>query len=148
MASPKMHAALTDLNRGAGRVMMEPQNDALTPEQQDTANLLERVLGRAIADRYVDFCRLASGAFDLRVSRHVAAHALRELDSMLRDALAVPMEVKALESLIDPELLVRAKAALEGLGIEVAAAEKAEALIGLGAKRPQGYPIRKRGRLF
>lgn len=39
--------------------MMEPQNDALTPEQQDTANLLERVLGRAIADRYVDFCRLA-----------------------------------------------------------------------------------------
>ena len=109
--------------------MMEPQNDALTPEQQDTANLLERVLGRAIADRYVDFCRLASGALDLRVSRPVAAHALRELDSMLRDALAVPMEVKAVESLIDPELLVRAKAALEGLGIESAAAERAAAAL-------------------
>ena len=109
--------------------MTEPQNDELTHEQQDTANLLERVLGRAIADRYVDFCRLASGAFDLRVSRPVAAHALRELDSMLRDALAVPMEVKAVESSIDPERLVRARAALEGLGFEGAAAEKAVAAL-------------------
>lgn len=109
--------------------MTETQNDELTREQQDTANLLERVLGRAIADRYVDFCRLASGAFDLNVSRPVAAHALRELDSMLRDALAVPMEVKAVESSIDPERLVRARAALEGLGFEVAAAEKAVAAL-------------------
>jgi hypothetical protein len=54
------------------RVMTEPQNDELTREQQDTCNLLERVLGRAIADRYVDFCRLASGAFELRVSRPVS----------------------------------------------------------------------------
>jgi hypothetical protein len=31
----------------------------LTTEQQHTASLLDRLLGKAIADRYVDFCRLA-----------------------------------------------------------------------------------------
>ena len=56
----------------------------LSPEEQDTASLLRRLLGKAIADRYVDFCRLAGGVFALNVSRPVAAHALRELDSMLR----------------------------------------------------------------
>jgi hypothetical protein len=59
----------------------------LSPEQQDTASLLRRLLGQAIADRYVDFCRLAAGAFTLNVSRPVAAHALRELDSLLRHIL-------------------------------------------------------------
>ena len=49
----------------------------LSAEQQNTAALLERLLGRAIANRYVDFCRLAAGAFALHVSRPVAAHALR-----------------------------------------------------------------------
>lgn len=105
--------------------MTETQNDELNHEQQDTANLLERVLGRAIADRYVDFCRLASGVLNLRVSRPVAAHALRELDSMLRDALAVPMEVKADECSIDPKRLARARVALEELGFEGATAAKA-----------------------
>ena len=56
--------------------MTEPDgNGELSAEQQDTTNLLERLLGRAIADRYVDFCRLASGVFELRVARPVAAHA-------------------------------------------------------------------------
>jgi len=41
----------------------------LSGEQQNTAALLERLLGRAIANRYVDFCRLAAGAFALHVSR-------------------------------------------------------------------------------
>jgi hypothetical protein len=67
----------------------------LSPEQQETASLLQRLLGSAIANRYVDFCRLAAGAFALNVSRPMAAHALRELDSMLRGALEVPMEAKA-----------------------------------------------------
>lgn len=109
--------------------MTELQNDELSREQQDTANLLERVLGRAIADCYVDFCRRASSAFDLRISRPVGAHSLRELDSMLRDALAVPIEVKAVESSIDPERLVRARDALKGLAFEGAAAEKAVAAL-------------------
>jgi hypothetical protein len=49
---------------------------ALSPEQQDTAVLLRRLLGKAITDRYIDFCRLAVGAFPLIVSRPMAAHAL------------------------------------------------------------------------
>lgn len=64
----------------------------LSAEQQDTATLLERLLGKPVADRYVDFCRLAAGAFPLLVSYPVAAHSLRELDSIIRYALAVPME--------------------------------------------------------
>ena len=40
----------------------------LSPEQQDTAALLQRLLGKAIAGRYLDFSRLAAGAFALRVA--------------------------------------------------------------------------------
>lgn len=106
--------------------MTEPENGGeLTPEQQDTVNLLEHVLGRAIANRYVDFCRLASGVLELRVSRPLAGHALRELESTLRDALKVPLEVKAGESSTDPDLLKRAKRALEEIGFESVAAERA-----------------------
>lgn len=106
--------------------MTKPEVEGeLTAEQQDTVILLDQLLGRAISDRYVDFCRLASGLVDLRVSRPVAAHALRELDSMLRSALVVPMEVKAAASLIAPGQFVQAKAALEALGFEGPAAEKA-----------------------
>jgi len=61
----------------------------LSPEQQETASLLQRLLGSAIANRYVDLCRLSAGAFALNVSRPMAAHALRELDSMLRGTLEV-----------------------------------------------------------
>jgi hypothetical protein len=60
----------------------------LTSEQQDTANLLERLLGKTLSDRYVDFCRLSSGAFDLRVVSPLAGHALRELESILRQIFA------------------------------------------------------------
>ena len=41
-----------------------------------------------MADGYVDFCRLASGALPLRVSIPLAAHAWRELESILRQTLA------------------------------------------------------------
>lgn len=76
--------------------MDEPHNTFdLSPEQQHTSTLLNRLLGKAIADRYVDFCRLAAGAFALKVSRPMAAHGLRELDSMLRQVLAVPMEANS-----------------------------------------------------
>ena len=74
----------------------------LLPDQKDTASLLQGLLGKTFADRYVDFCRLAAGAFDLRVSRPVAAHALRELESSLRQVLEVPMEAKTPTQTLDP----------------------------------------------
>ncbi|WP_156434088.1 hypothetical protein [Bradyrhizobium retamae] len=48
-----------------------------------------------MADRYVDFCRLSAGALPLRVSIPLAAHALRELESVLRQTLAGPMKIAA-----------------------------------------------------
>ena len=106
--------------------MTEPEtNSDLSPEQQDTVDLLDRHLGRAIADRYVDFCRLASGVFELRVARPVAAHALRELESVLRDTLVVPMEVGPPEGLADPDQLPRAKKLLEEMGFDAAAVGRA-----------------------
>lgn len=65
----------------------------LSPEQQNTAALIRQLLGKSLSDRYVDFCRLASGTLPLRVSIPVAAHALRELESILRQTLAGPMEI-------------------------------------------------------
>jgi hypothetical protein len=89
----------------------------LSSEQQDTAGLLLRLLGKAIADRYVDFCRLAAGAFELRVSRPLAAHALRELESLLRRVLEVPMEAKAALP-IDPDKLKQAQEQLAIIGFQ------------------------------
>jgi hypothetical protein len=65
----------------------------LSPEQQNTAALIRQLLGKSLADRYVDFSRLASGAIPLRISIPVAAHALRELESIVRQTLAGPMEI-------------------------------------------------------
>jgi hypothetical protein len=90
----------------------------LSREQQDTAALILRLLGRRIADRYVDFCRLAAGAVPLRVSSPLAAHALRELDSILRQALEVPMDVALEPSRQDIENLDKARAQLRALGYE------------------------------
>ena len=97
---------------------------ALSVGQQDTANLLERLLGRAITDRYVDFCRFACGAFELRVSRPVAAHALRELEGILRRTLKASLEIRPIEEPIDP-LHAQARDELSKLGIESAAIERA-----------------------
>jgi hypothetical protein len=97
----------------------------LSAEQQNTAALLERLLGRAIANRYVDFCRLAAGAFALHVSRPVAAHALRELESMLRGTLAVPMEATDSEETPDQERLEKARNRLAELGFDAEAINQA-----------------------
>ena len=88
----------------------------LSPEQQDNASLLNRLLGKAVADRYVDFCRLAVGAFSLKVSRPIAAHALRELESMLRDVLAVPMDAKTPNKPENADKIAEARKLLKGLG--------------------------------
>ncbi len=72
--------------------MEDPTNTFdLSLEQRDTARLLDELLGQAIAARYEDFCRLSSGAFAIHASKPMAVHALRELNSMLRGVLAVPM---------------------------------------------------------
>lgn len=73
----------------------EIKNIELSPEQLDTATLLKGLLGQAMADRYVDVCRLSAGAFDLRVSAPVAAHAMREFESTLRSILEAPMDAVA-----------------------------------------------------
>lgn len=88
----------------------------LAPEQQDTTALIRRLLGKRTADRYVDFCRLAAGALPLRVSSPIAAHALRELESIIRQTLEVPMDVAVTASARERERLEKANASLEELG--------------------------------
>lgn len=87
-----------------------------SPEQRDTASLARRLLGPQIADRYVDFCRLAAGECSLRVSSPMAGHALRELESIVRQTLAAPMEATFTPS---PEALAKleeARRQLDALG--------------------------------
>src|SRR5678815_2157321 len=96
---------------------------ALTAEQADTSMLLERLFGRAIASRYVDFCRLAASATNLRVTRPLAAHALRELESMIRSSLEVPMDAKVAPQQDQKE--GEAKKALEALGYKEAVIQHA-----------------------
>src|SRR5258708_11162601 len=106
--------------------MEEPLNTfALSPEQQDTALLLQRVLCKAMTDRYIDFCRLAAGAFPLIVSRPMAAHALRELDSTLRHVLEVPMEARSSESSGDIARLDEARSQLRALGYDAETVQQA-----------------------
>ena len=95
----------------------------LTPEQADTAMLLDRLFGHAIASRYVDFCRLAASATELSVTRPLAAHALRELESMIRSSLEVPMDAKVAAQHDQKE--GEAKKALEALGYEQVAIQRA-----------------------
>lgn len=76
----------------------------LSPEQADTDRVLRRLLGTAVADRYADFCRLVAGTLPLTVSRPLAGHALRELDSLIRHVLAVPMDAIVPEDTAQEEL--------------------------------------------
>jgi hypothetical protein len=101
----------------------------LLPEQRDTLALLDRLLGRAIADRYADFCNLAAGAFNLQVERPIAAHALRELDSLLRHVLEVPMEAKAADDQSTAEKIDKAKVYLADLGFDESAIQRASSAL-------------------
>jgi hypothetical protein len=91
---------------------------AVSAEQQDTSRLVDQLLGATVADRYLDFCRLSAGDTGLRVSRPLAAHALRELDSMIRRSLEVPFELKDAETAEPPPRLQQAHEALLHLGYE------------------------------
>jgi hypothetical protein len=107
-----------------------PEVFALTPEQQNTASLLERLLGRAIANRYVDFSRLAASATGLRVSRPLAAHALRELESMIRSSLVVPMDADATFDEQDTKRSEKAAEILKEIGYDDTAIERAQKDLG------------------
>jgi hypothetical protein len=122
--------------------MDEPVNTFdLSKEQQDTASLLDRLLGEAIADRYVDSCRLFAGAFRIKVSRPLAAHALRELDSTLRHVLAVPMEAKNPDKQANADKLDEARKLLRGLDFDHAAIQRA--IDGLKPRLSHKTQIRK-----
>src|SRR5690349_14713963 len=96
MTSEATAARKGDLTERSGTVVKreedKPDFEALSAEQADTDRLVRRLFGTAIADRYVDFCRLCSGRLPLKVSRPLAGHALRELDSSIRSVLAAPMD--------------------------------------------------------
>ncbi len=100
-------------------------SSGLTEEQSATDVLLRRLLGTAIADRYADFCRLASGTLPLTVSRPLAGHALRELDSLIRHVLAVPMDAVALDDPKQEKLRRKARKTLKGMGYDDAAVQRA-----------------------
>jgi hypothetical protein len=101
----------------------------LSAEQADTDRLLRQLLGTAIADRYADFCRLASGTLPLTVSRPLAGHALRELDSLIRHVLAVPMDARAVDDPGQTKLRTEARNALKKIGFDQAALDRAEAAL-------------------
>ncbi|QQO33230.1 hypothetical protein JJC00_32655 [Bradyrhizobium diazoefficiens] len=119
--------------------MQEPTSQfTLTFEQQDTVAHLDRLFGHAVANRYMDFCRLAASATELHVSRPLAAHALRELESMIRSSLKVPMEAES-EPPADPQR-IKAEEALKALGYDEAAMR--EALKRLGPRTTHASEIR------
>ena len=97
---------------------------ALSPEQKDTGALLERLLGTAMAERYVDFLKLAAGATDLSVTISLAGHALREIELTIRVTLAAPMDAEA-EQEEDSEQAVKVSEALRPLGYRQEAIDRA-----------------------
>jgi hypothetical protein len=106
--------------------MNEPtKRGDLSSEQENTAALMRQMLGKSIADRYIDFCRVASGAIPLRVSVPVAGHAIRELDSVLRQTLSGPMGVALEATAEDKARLKAARKQLRALGFKDDAVNRA-----------------------
>jgi len=83
-----------------------------TSEQIATAETLRLLLGPAVANRYMDFCQLVSGTLPLHTIRPLAAHALRELEALVRAVLATPMDAVLVES---PEAKVVRKKAVKAV---------------------------------
>lgn len=97
----------------------------LSEEQRNTTELLNQLLGQAFADRYVDFCRLAGAKVSLRVSRPLAAHALREFESSLRQTLTIVILPPPPASEAEQAQLAQAAAALTQLGFDESATRRA-----------------------
>jgi hypothetical protein len=87
----------------------------LTPEQQDTGALLERLLGTAMAERYVDLLKLTAEATGLNVTIPLAGHALREMESTIRLTLGASMDAEA-EQEVDTAQSEKVAEALRPLG--------------------------------
>lgn len=102
----------------------EAPTQNLTEEQQHTASLLNRLLGNAIADRYIDFCRIAAGRANLKVPFPLAAHAVRELEGTLRNVMAAPMDARK-EQPTNVKLVKVARQQLRKLGFDDAAVQRA-----------------------
>src|SRR4030088_3074139 len=77
---------------GAATATREPF--ALSPEQQDTGALLERLLGTAMAGRYGDFLKLTAEETGLNVTIPLAGPALREMESTCRLTLGASMDAE------------------------------------------------------
>ncbi len=101
----------------------------LSEVRRDTTNLLSHLLGQAFADRYVDFCHLASGRLSLRVSRPLAAHALREFESSLRQTLAIVIVPPPPASEAEQAKLAQAVEALTQLGFDESATIRAKSAL-------------------
>jgi hypothetical protein len=84
----------------------------LTSEQTATAETLRLLLGTAVANRYMDFCQLVGGTLPLHTTLPLAAHALRELEALVRAVLAAPMDAVVAES---PEAKIQRRKAVESL---------------------------------
>jgi hypothetical protein len=104
----------------------QPDLSFLSAEQADTNRLIQQLLGNAVAYRYVDFCRLASGTLPLIVSRPLAGHALRELDSLVRHVVATPMEARASDNADETKRRSEARAKLNEMGFDEPALQRAE----------------------
>jgi hypothetical protein len=79
--------------------MVEPVNSFnLSPQQKETTK------------------RLSAGAYDLHVSKPMAGHALRELESLIRSVLIVPMQVVPPKDLDFAAKLKKARKALREIG--------------------------------
>lgn len=98
------------------------QSSAPTPEQRDTAQLLRSLFGHPFADRFLDFCRLtnegADKAVGLRATLPLAAHAMREMESFLRQVLRGPFGTADAPPPEVAAKLQQAKDHLVGLGFE------------------------------
>ncbi|WP_028146099.1 hypothetical protein [Bradyrhizobium japonicum] len=99
---------------------------ALPAEQADTDRALRQLFGTAIANRYVDFCRLCSGRLPLKVSRPLAGHALRELDSLIRGVLAASMDALAQEDEQHAKKRAEALRALKDMKFDEETRQRAE----------------------
>jgi hypothetical protein len=116
----------------------------LSEEQADTDRLLGQLLGTAIADRYADFCRLSSGRLPLTVSRPLAGHALRELDSLIRHVLAVPMDARAVDNTEQEKSRRKARRLLKKMGFDDPAVQRAGERLSLPATKAEP-PVQPKG---
>jgi hypothetical protein len=90
----------------------------LTSEQTETAETLRLLLGTAVANRYIDFCQIVSGTLPLLATLPPAAHALRELEGLVRAVLAAPMDAIPIESAETEKIRDEAVKAVKAFGYD------------------------------